>query len=127
MTIVVGYRPDRFGEAALHVGIARAERSGEPLRVVSVSPGRDSGDVMTDETERLLEKRLEKSGADATLVRVAGRDVAEEILGVVATEQASSLVIGIRHRTAVGKMLLGSVAHRLIIDSPVDIVAAKPR
>lgn len=126
MTIVVGYRADRFGEAALNAGIVRARRSGEPLCVVNVSSGPEPADSLSDSEVQDLEGRLADSGAHASVVRLAGPDVAEELLALIAAGEASSLIIGIRHRTAVGKMLLGSVAHRLLIDCPVEVLSVKP-
>lgn len=127
MTIVVGYRADRFGEAALHAGIVRAQRSGEPLCVVNVSSGPESTDSLSDSDVHDLERRLADSGAEASVIRLAGPDVAGELLALVAAGETSSLIIGIRHRTAVGKMLLGSVAHRLLVDCPVDVLSVKPK
>ena len=39
---------------------------------------------------------------------------------------ADALVIGIRHRSQVGKLLMGSVAQRVIMDAPCPVVAVKP-
>lgn len=35
-------------------------------------------------------------------------------------------LLGIRHRTAVGKLIMGSVAQRVIIDARCPVVAVKP-
>ncbi|MET1038318.1 MAG: universal stress protein, partial [Aeromicrobium sp.] len=39
---------------------------------------------------------------------------------------ASLIVVGIRPRTPVGKLLLGSVAQRLILDAECPVLAVKP-
>jgi len=39
---------------------------------------------------------------------------------------ADLLVIGIRHRNPVGKLLLGSVAQRIILDATCPVLAVKP-
>ena len=36
------------------------------------------------------------------------------------------IVVGVRHRTPVGKLLLGSVAQRVILDAPCPVLAVKP-
>jgi nucleotide-binding universal stress UspA family protein len=55
-----------------------------------------------------------------------GRDIAEEILAVAAQVDAEAIVIGIRHRTPVGKLVMGSVAQRVIMDARCPVVAVKP-
>ena len=39
---------------------------------------------------------------------------------------AELCVIGIRRRTAVGKMLLGSNANRIIMDAPCPVLTVRP-
>ena len=39
---------------------------------------------------------------------------------------ADVIVVGVRHRTPVGKLLLGSVAQRVILDAPCPVLAVKP-
>ncbi len=38
---------------------------------------------------------------------------------------ADELVVGIRHRTAVGKAMTGGVVQMLLLDSPVPVFAVK--
>jgi nucleotide-binding universal stress UspA family protein len=45
---------------------------------------------------------------------------------VVREVEAEAIVIGIRHRSAVGKMLMGSVAQRVLLDAPCPVIAVKP-
>lgn len=47
------------------------------------------------------------------------------LLAVVAEVGADELVVGIRHRTAVGKAITGGVVQRLLLDSPVPVFAVK--
>jgi nucleotide-binding universal stress UspA family protein len=50
----------------------------------------------------------------AALTTATGREAADELEEV----GAELCVIGIRRRSAVGKMLLGCNAHRILMDSP---------
>jgi nucleotide-binding universal stress UspA family protein len=53
-------------------------------------------------------------------------DVAEEMLRVARDTSAQVLVIGLRHRTPVGKMIMGSVAQHVLLDAPCPVLAVKP-
>jgi nucleotide-binding universal stress UspA family protein len=128
MTVVVGYIPDQFGEAALTAGIEEAERRGTGLVVVNAT----KGDALVDRRyvgeEGLagLEERL--AGLDLTheVRQAIGPDVAEEILRVAAQTDAAVVVIGLRHRTPVGKMIMGSVAQQVLLDAHCAVLAVKP-
>lgn len=53
-------------------------------------------------------------------------DVADEILAIAKDVAADAIVIGIRHRSPVGKLIMGSVAQRVIIDASCPVIAVKP-
>ena len=58
---------------------------------------------------------LEEAGVSFTIrQQMRGREASEEVLDVVQEVSAELCVIGIRRRTAVGKMLMGSNAHRIV-------------
>lgn len=128
MTVLVGYVPNPFGEAALTAGVEEARRRGERLLVVNMS--RD--DVLVD-ARRAGQDQLERVGRDLAELGAPfevrqieeGNDAADAILGLAASEQASVIVIGLRHRSPVGKLLLGSVAQRILLDAPCPVLAVK--
>ena len=129
MTVLVGYVPNSFGEAALSAAVAEAGRRQESLVVVNMS--RD--DVLVDahragseELER-VQRDLAELGLDAEVRRVEeGSDAAEALLAVAVEVDASVLVIGLRHRTPVGKLLLGSNAQRILLEAACPVLAGKP-
>ena len=53
------------------------------------------------------------------------RDVTEALLDVAEEVDASMLVIGIRHRSPVGKLLMGSTAQRILLDARCPVLAVK--
>jgi nucleotide-binding universal stress UspA family protein len=55
------------------------------------------------------------------------RDPAEAVLDEIKAHDVSRLVIGLKRRSPVGKALLGSVSQRLLLESPVTVVAVKLR
>ena len=128
MTVVVGYIPDEYGEAALAEGIEEARRRRVRLVVVNATKGdalvdrRYVGETgLADLRSRLAGLDLEHEVRQAVVA-----DVAEEMLRVVHDTGAQVLVIGIRHRTPVGKMIMGSVAQHVLLDAPCPVLAVKP-
>ncbi len=127
-TVVVGYVPGAPGEAALQHGIEECRRRGARLVVVNSS----RGDALVDERFvqgadlRRLQDELTVSGLPAELRQpVHGRDVAEELADVVTETSAELLVIGIRRRSAVGKLLMGSAAQRILLGVECPVLAVK--
>ena len=128
MAIVIGFIPDQYGEAALAHGLDEAVRRNTGVVVVNTT----KGDALVDrrylgaEGKVTLEQRLEESGVDHEVRQTMGSDVADEILAVARDVGADAIVIGIRHRSAVGKLIMGSVAQRVIIDATCPVIAVKP-
>lgn len=128
MTVVVGYTPNEFGQIALAHGIDQARKRGTDLVVVNATRGDAYADSRYAGKEQIadLDRGLASAEVDYAIRQSIGPDVAEQVLSVVEEVSAELLVIGIRHRTAVGKMLMGSVAQRLLLDSTAPILAVKP-
>ena len=127
-TIVVGWTPDEFGEVALHRGVEEARlRAG---RVVVVNATR--GDALVDDRyadeEQLarLTSVLSASGVEVDVRRSMGADVGDQVLAVAADVAADLVVIGLRRRTPVGKLLMGSVAQRILLGAHCPVLAVKP-
>ena len=58
----------------------------------------------------------------AALTTATAREAADELIDGLEEVGAELCVIGIRRRSAVGKMLLGSNAHRILMDSPCPVL-----
>lgn len=129
MSVVVGYRNDPFGEAALEHGVARAVASKLPLIVVNVAKddALDApGFVRGHELETLRLRVTEQVGAKVTILQPVGPDTAAQILRVADEQSADLLVIGLRPRSPVGKFLMGSAAQQILLDATVPVLAVKP-
>lgn len=128
MTILVAYVPRPEGQAALEKGMEIASRRKEHLVVVNASPGgakEDPSMADVQDVER-VEQLLARSGLDATFKQfVRGKSAIEEIEEMVDTLQVSLLVIGLRKRTPVGKLFLGSVAQEILLSVPCPVLAVK--
>ena len=125
MTVVVGYVPNQYGEAAVDAAVEEARRRGTGLVVVNTTKGDSLVDrkFASESSLETLDSRL--SGVEHELRQTVGADVADQVLDVVREVGADVLVIGLRHRTAVGKMLMGSVAQRLLLEAPCPVLAVK--
>ncbi len=128
MTVVVGYIPNQHGEAALKAGLAEARLRGSDLLVVNATRGDSLIDrkYLGESGLADLESRLSaEAGVSAAVRQAMGPDVAAEIIRVAGEVDAELLVIGLRRRTPVGKMIMGSVAQHVLIDAPCPVLAVK--
>lgn len=129
MSVVVGYVPTPEGEAALQAAAAEADARGVALLVVLSERGHrfgsDTGDL--DQLADDVTARLEESGLRFEVRQTTrGKDVAEDIIGAAESVGAELIVIGLRRRSPVGKLLLGSNAQRILLDAPCHVLAVKP-
>lgn len=128
MSIVVAYVHRPEGQAALDKGIAMAKQSGERLVVVNASPGGHQDDTSMIDGFHLeeLEQRLASEHVKGEVKQfVRGNSAVDEIQALVEKENASVLIIGLRKRSAVGKLLLGSVAQELLLNISCPVLAVK--
>jgi len=128
MTILVAYVPRPEGQAALDKGLEIAKRRKERLVVVNASPGGRKEDVAMADAQDIerVEALLAGSGVDAEFKQfVRGQSAVAEIEAMVQSLQVSVLIIGLRKRTAVGKLILGSVAQELLLSVPCPVLAVK--
>jgi nucleotide-binding universal stress UspA family protein len=127
MTVVVGWTADARGRAALERGAHEARVHGEPLVVVNATTGTSTVDDRfageTDVAE--VQALLDSLGIEAELRQPVVRDVTDALLDVAEEVDASVLVIGIRHRSPVGKLLMGSTAQRILLDARCAVLAVK--
>ena len=127
-TIVVGYIPTPQGIAAFER--AKDEATLRQSRLVVVNTGQN-GDFATPsfataEDIDAISRELRESGLVHEVVQpTTGLAAAEEILRVAVAESADLIVIGIRHRTPVGKLFLGSTSQQVLLDAPCAVLAVK--
>ena len=129
MTIVVGWVPKPEGEAALARAVAEAQVWGEDLLVVNASSGNAYADPSwaTDDQVRGLRERLAASGVEHEVrQQLRGRPPSAEVIAVAEETDASMVVIGLRHRSAVGKFLLGSSAQEILMGVRCPVLCVPP-
>lgn len=128
--IVVGYIPKPEGRAALRRAAEEAKLRGARLVVIhSEHGGRDLDDDEARKRDVELEQvraQLADAGVEAEVRQlVRGLDVAEDLIAVAQESAADFIVIGLRRRSPVGKLILGSNAQRILLDAPCPVLAVK--
>jgi nucleotide-binding universal stress UspA family protein len=115
--IVVGYSSKPEGRAALKRALSEARLRDAALVVVDTSPDAQSND---------LSDELSASGVTYEIRTPADvQESAEELIRIAETTDADFIVIGLRRRSPVGKLLLGSNAQRVLLDAACPVLAVK--
>ena len=128
MPIIVGYTPTPEGEAAVARAVAEAKVHQQDLLVLNVSARSDPPEetFASDAEITHLEKTLSGSGVPHEVRQlVRGKDPADEIVEIANETGADMIVIGLRHRSPVGKLLLGSNSQRILLEAGCAVLAVK--
>lgn len=130
MSIVVGYIPTREGRAALRRAAVECELRKTDLIVInSQANGKqyDADDTIRFETAlEGVRGRLVEAGVTVEVrALVHGKEPAEDLIEVAESTGADLIVIGLRRRTPVGKLILGSNAQRILLDATCPVLAVK--
>lgn len=131
MTVAVAHHDSPEGQAALRAGADLAQRLGGDLAVLHVLDDDLTGDVEAarlDAGERIAQS-LESIGAGirhTVHIVAAGGDIAQALIDLTTESGAEMLIIGARRRSPVGKLLMGSVVQRVVLDSLVPVLVVKP-
>lgn len=128
MTVAVAYAGGESSKAALRVAVEEARRRRMTLVVINATLGSDYESPRFTGPERIqdLEERLRDSRVSFVIRQPVSRDVADGVLTEVERVRAVLLVVGLRRRSVVGKVLLGSVAARIVLESRVPVLAVPP-
>lgn len=129
-TVVVGYVPKPEGEAALARGIDEAKLREAKLVVVNSHRGGQEFDgpaaVKAEAQMNDVKAQLEGSGLTFDLRQlVRGFEPAEDLISIAEAASAELIVIGLRRRSPVGKLILGSNAQRILLDAKCPVLAVK--
>ncbi|SJM52881.1 UspA [Actinomycetales bacterium JB111] len=142
MTVVVGYTPTDVGRAALRRAAREAELRGVKLVVVH-SDSADSQftqdqDAALAEELAVIEAHLDDVGIEHEALRYSttrsargsdpalekrGDDPGEDVVAVATETGAQLVVIGLRRRSLVGKLLMGSNAQKILMSAPCAVLS----
>ncbi|GAA3286764.1 universal stress protein [Arthrobacter citreus] len=131
MSIVVGFLPTPEGTAALDAARREATARSTQLVIVNVAFPRHGLHHQEQEDAnnaalKELEGELKSAQTSYKLIHPVGDyDPAEEILKAADAPGVELIVLGLRRRTPVGKMLLGSTAQRVLLQADCPVLAVK--
>ena len=125
VSIVVGYIPTREGRAALRRAAVECElrrvprwSSSQPGQRQAYDDARHRPGSRPPSTRFGAPGRRRRSGRGAPARARQGR--AEDLIEVADASHAELIVIGLRRRTPVGKLILGSNAQRILLDADLS-------
>jgi nucleotide-binding universal stress UspA family protein len=129
-SVVVGWIQTPEGRAAVDAAVEETRRRSGRLVVVHSSRGGkdDEPSTVVDLRDALdeLQARLTGEGLDVTVRDlVRGNDPADDLIEVADKEGAALIVIGLRRRSPVGKLLLGSNAQEVLLRADCPVLAVK--
>jgi len=128
-SVVVGWIKSPEGQAAIDAAVEETRRRQGKLVIVHSSKGGaedparvvELRDALTD-----LEARLGADGLEVTVRDyVRGNDPVDDLIDVAEKEDAALIVIGLRRRSPVGKLLLGSNAQQILLRADCPVLAVK--
>ncbi|MEQ3555028.1 universal stress protein [Pseudonocardia nematodicida] len=123
-SIVIGWVPAPEGRAALAYAMRESVTRGVPLRVLG------AGDGQEDELAADIALARAAAGGDPDVTveppPTDGRNPADVLVDVSYDDDVDLLVIGLRRRSPVGKLLMGSTSQRVLLEADCPVVAVKP-
>ncbi|WP_072805973.1 universal stress protein [Rhodococcoides yunnanense] len=127
MTVAVIHNQSDEGRSALTAGIREAGTRGTELVVLHALSG--SAEQSAREREiGAVEAAVRAVAPEARIeAAVPDPDATSTLLALIDTVDAELVVIGSRHRSAVGKFLMGQQVQRLLLEIPVEILVVKSR
>ena len=130
MKILVGFLTTAEGRAALDRAAAEARHHDGTLILVHSMRGgaRDEDEEALAYADALedAESRLREEGLAVEVQRlVRGQTPSEDLLDVAKEEDVDLIVIGLRRRSPVGKLVLGSNAQDILLRADCAVLAVK--
>jgi len=128
VTIVVGYIRRPEGLAAVEAAIAEALLRGAKLVVVNTGHYGDytHPSFAAPADLEALDAQLTEHGIEHEVRQpTQGRAPADELLDIAEEVGATLVVIGLRRRNPVGKLITGSTAQQVLLDSGCPVLAVK--
>lgn len=125
MTILAVLAGTHADAAVLAAAATEAQLRADDLVVVPVGDGQSDGLTAEDVRAQLqeLNEGLDDPGIDISIGHSALKDPADAVVQVSQQQDAQLIVLGIRRRSPVGKLLLGSRTQRILLEATCPVLA----
>jgi nucleotide-binding universal stress UspA family protein len=128
VTVTLAYVFTPEGDAALAAALEEAQRRSTDVIVVNVTrPATGEASPYSEEQELdAVQARMAMVGVASEVRELpAGTDPVDAIIEAAQETGSELVVIGLRRRTALGKLVLGSTAQRLLLGLDCPVLAVK--
>ena len=130
MKLLVGYDGSNSAKEALNLAKIHAKAFGASVAVVtSMEKGTEGQREDISEAEKGLEwtkSLFEENEIDCdTHLLIRGLSPGEDIVEFAKESQVDEIVVGVKRRSKVGKLLMGSTAQYIILQAPCPVVSVK--
>jgi nucleotide-binding universal stress UspA family protein len=129
VSVVVGWVHSPEGQAAVDAAVEETRRRQGRLVIVHSARGGHADPATVVEVRDALEELQARLGGEGIEVTVRdlvrGNDPADDLIDVAEKENAALIVIGLRRRSPVGKLLLGSNAQEILLRAECPVLAVK--
>nr|WP_319491486.1 universal stress protein [uncultured Desulfobacter sp.] len=131
MKLIVGYkRGTNQAENLLELALKRAQLFNATVLIVTIMPeGMEKDQERINETQADLETAKthfdRKDIPCETHLLIRGIDPGDDLVNFAKETQADEVIIGVKNRTKVGKLLLGSTAQAVVLNAPCPVVTMK--
>lgn len=125
MSVVLSYIPSPEGRGALAFGFVEAHMRATELVVIAEGDSASEPDFEA----AIREAQAVAQAGDVQwrlAVNTADRTHAENLIDASYEADVELLVLGMKRRSPVGKLLLGSMAQQVLLDAHCPVVAVKP-
>lgn len=131
MKLIVGYRRGtNQAENLLELALKRAQLFNATVLIATIMP-----EGMEKDQERIIEAEADLEKAKThfdkkdipceTHLLIRGIDPGDDLVNFAKETQADEVIIGVKNRTKVGKLLLGSTAQAVVLNAPCPVVTMK--
>lgn len=130
MKILVGYDGTNSAKEALNLAKSHAKVFGASVEVVtSMQKGTESERKIIEQAERGLEyakSLIEEDGIDcSTHLLIRGLSAGEDLVEFANENRIDQIVVGVKRRSKVGKLLMGSTAQYVILQAECPVITVK--